>query len=259
MKYILITIYFLSVSLLAQQPITTQLIQKDSINADLFIAKNNFDNLYIIKDNILIKKSKNNTYNYSSIQLGNITSVHTFNPLKINAFYADLNTVVILDNRLTEIFKIDFNALDIYKNISHITTGFDNTLWLFNQDFQYLELYDYKTQTTRYKTIPITSKVLDLTSSYNYCWLLTQNYLYCYNYFGSLVYKIKNDNYLSVKANNEDLVIKKENGLIYYNHKTKSLSSIVLPNMLISQFSVTNQILYIYSRKTLYQYQFKID
>jgi len=259
MKPLLILLYFLSFSLLAQDSITTTLVQKDSIDADIFISKNNFENVYFIKDNALIKTSDRQSSNYSNIQLGKIASVHTFNPLKINVFYANLNTVIILDNRLAEVSKLDFNTIQPYKNVSHVTTGFDNTIWLFNQDFQYLELYDYKTQTSRYKTIPVASKVLDLTSNYNYCWLLTENNLYCYNYFGSLVYKIKNDGYSKIKASNEDLVIQKDQALIFYNHKTKALMPIALQNMLISQFFVTNQILYIYNRKSLFQYKLKTD
>lgn len=119
----------------AQNKILVDLTDKDSLNADVFISKNNFENLYYIKDNVLFKKSDKQTINYSNIQLGKITSVHTFNPLKINVLYSDLNTVVILDNRLAEVSKLDFNQQQPYKNISHITTGFDNTIWLFNQDF----------------------------------------------------------------------------------------------------------------------------
>ena len=64
-------------------------------------------------------------------------------------FYKDFNTVVILDNRLAEIYKIDFNTKQPYKNVSHITTGYDNALWLFNSDLQILELYDYKADKVR--------------------------------------------------------------------------------------------------------------
>ncbi|WP_397364828.1 hypothetical protein [Olleya sp. R77988] len=259
MKSITLLIFLLSFSLLAQDEITTTLQKQDSLKADVFVSKNNFESLYFIKDNTIIKKEKDQSYNYSNIQLGNITTVNTFNPLKINVFYADLNTIIILDNRLAEISKLDFNTSQPYKNISHVTTGFDNTLWLFNQDNQYLELYDYKTKKTRYKTIPVASKVLDLTSNYNFCWLLTEHYLYCYNYFGSVVYKVKNDGFLKIKASNENVIIQTENTLIFYNSKSKKLLPIILPNMLISQFSVTNQILYIYNRKLLYQYQLKTD
>ena len=84
-----------------------------------------------------------------TVQLGNITSANAFNPLKINLFYKNFNTVIILDNRLAEIFKIDFNTVQPYKNVSHISTGYDNTLWIFNPDLQQLELFDYKTNQIR--------------------------------------------------------------------------------------------------------------
>src|SRR5690606_38794399 len=136
--------------------------------------------------NILFKKSaevKGIDIGYNNFQLGDITSVNTFNPLKINVFYRDFNTVVVLNNSLTEIFKIDFNTIQPYKNVTHISSGFDNTLWIFNQDTQNLELYDYKTNTARAKTLPIKGSVLDLKSNHDTCWLLTKNHLYVYNYF----------------------------------------------------------------------------
>lgn len=259
MKAYLFLLYFFSLPIVAQEKIQTVFIQKDSLDTDTFISKNTFGDYYYIKDNALIKKSDNNLTSYSNIQLGKITTVNTFNPLKTNLFYKDLNTVIILDNRVTEITKTDFNTLQPYRNISHITTGFDNTIWVFNQDYQYLELYDYKTQTTRLKTIPINSKVIDITSNYNLCWLLTEKHLYCYNYFGSLVYKFENNGYTSIKSVNKNLVIQKQNSLLFFDQKNKSLTPIELPNLLIKQFHVTNQILYIYSNKSVHQYQLKTN
>ena len=43
------------------------------------------------------------------MQLGEISSIDAFNALKTTVFYRDFNTVIILDNRLSEIMKIDFN------------------------------------------------------------------------------------------------------------------------------------------------------
>ena len=259
MKRLLTLLILVTFSCFSQEEITVALLQKDSLNADTFVAKDNFDATYFTKNNALKKATVKDTINYSNFQLGQMTSVNAFNPLKINVFYSDFNTIIILDNRLAEVAKIDFNTTENYKNISHITTGFDNTIWVFNQDYQYLELYDYQTKKTRYKTIPVSSKVLDVTSNYNYCWLLTEKHLYCYNYFGSVVYKLPNNGFTKLQATKEDLIITSENGLIYYDSKNKKQKAIVLPKMLINQFFVTNQILYIYTLKTLYKYQLKTN
>ncbi len=259
MKAYTLILFLISCFCFCQNKISCELLNKETLIADKFISKDNFNSTYIIKDNSLIKITALDTLRYSNFQLGNNLEVNTFNPLKINLFYSNFNTVIILDNRLAEIAKVDFNTIPEYKNISHITTGFDNTIWVFNQDFQQLELFDFKTLKTRYKTIPVSSKVLSLTSNYNYCWLLTQNYLYCYNYFGSLVYKLPNNGFINLQATKENLIIEDQNGLSYYNSKDKQKIEIEQPNMLINQFFVTNQILYIYTLKTLYKYQLKTD
>ena len=237
-------------------------MEKLEFDADTLVSTDNFETTYYISDNILFKKSKEVKgldIGYNNFQLGNISTVNPFNPLKINVFYRDFNTVVVLDNRLAEIFKIDFNKVDPYRNISYVSTGYDNTLWVFNQDNQELELYDYKSNTTRAKTLPIKGDVLDLKSNYNHCWLLTKHHLYVYNYFGSLIKKMKNNGYTSISENNDDIVLKKDNKLFYLKDKTENSIPIDLPNLLINQFFVTNETLYIYDGINLHKFKLKIN
>jgi hypothetical protein len=244
----------------SQEFIEATFIKKIELIADTFVSTNNFETTFYILDNVLLKNSKeikSRDIGYSNFQLGNITSVNTFNPLKINIFYRDFNTVLILDNRLAEIFKIDFNSQSNYKNVSHITTGSDNTIWVFNQNTQQIELFDYKTNTTRAKTLPIQSAVLDLKSNYNYCWVLTEKQLYMYDYFGNLIKKVKNQGFTSVVIDNENIILKKENDLFYMKKNSENVIPISLPNLLINQFFVTNETLYIYNNETLQQFQLK--
>ncbi|MGE5942879.1 MAG: hypothetical protein ACM31G_00935 [Flavobacteriales bacterium] len=258
MKHLIIT--FLSLSIVSQDSIEPTFIEKTKFTADTLVSVNDFDTAFYISENILFKKSKEVKgidIGYNNFQLGNITSVNTFNPLKINVFYRNFNTVVVLDNRLAEMFKIDFNTIQPYKNVTHISTGFDNTLWIFNQDTQDLELYDYKTNTTRAKTLPIKGPVLDLKSNYNTCWLLTEDYLYVYNYFGSLLEKIKNNGYTEMIENDGNIILKKDNKLFYLKGNQDMPNAIKLPNLLINQFFVTNETLYIYDGE--YLHKFKIN
>jgi hypothetical protein len=221
------------------------------------IGIDNFGSIYTINQATFSKKEDNKTLTYSNVQLGPITSANVFNPLKINLFYKNFNTALILDNRLSEIFKIDFNSKQPYKNVTHISTGYDNTLWIFNQDIQQLELYDYKADKVRATTIPVQSNVLDMTSNYNYCWLLTENYLYTYNYFGSVLSKLKNDGFSEIAEDNGNLIIKSNHKLLFIAKDTKSLIPIILPELLINRFLLTNETLYIYDGETLHQFQLK--
>jgi len=246
-------------TIFSQKPIQVELLSKEPTKNQSIISIDNFNSSYFLKDNTLIKQTTDQTFNYTNVQLGTISSINTFNPLKINLFFRDFNTVIILDNRLAEIYKIDFNANKSYNNISHISTGYDNTLWVFNLDTQQLELFDYKANTTKTRSLPLVSELLDITSNYNYCWLLTEEYLYKFNYFGTNILKLKNSGFTSVDNFNEHLILQKDEKLFYLKNDTSDPIEIQLPKLLINDFFVNNETLYIYDNEFLYKYQLKIN
>ncbi len=258
MQKLLYLLFLFGFTCFAQQQVRASLKDSIPLKAKSIFGVDPYGTLYYTTDNNSFhKKAIDTTITYANFQLGEITSANTFNSLKINLFYRDFNTVVILDNRLAEIFKIDFNTTQPYKNVSFISTGFDSTLWIFNQDFQYLELYDYKTNKIRLKTVPVQSDALDLKSDYNNCYLLTENYLYIYNYFGSLIAKHKNEGYESLAFSEAHLVLKKADQFYILEKNKTDIQSIEHPNLLINQFLVTNETLYIYDDEILRQYQLK--
>ncbi|WP_231928733.1 hypothetical protein [Formosa sp. Hel1_31_208] len=251
---------FFSTLAVGQSTMTLNIKETIALKADHIVAVDNFETIYYTVSNILYKKPKNQpSINYSNVQLGIPTTVNAYNPLKINMFFQDFNSVVILDNRLAEIYKIDFNQLQPYRFVTHVSTGYDNTLWVFNQEIQQLELYDYKTNKRRITTVPVQSNVLDLKSDYNYCWMLTENYLYQYTYFGSLISKIENKGYTSMALNNENLVLKSDASLFYKSKKSDAIIPLKTPKLLINQFLLTNETLYIYDSEKLHIYQLKIE
>ena len=260
MKSITFLLFFISITAFPQKTIKTSFIKTIEIKAEAIISIEKFSGSEVIKyvDNeTLFKKVKNSIfYNYSNIQLGEITSVDAFSPLKIKLFYKNFNTVIVLDNRLAETDKVDFNTVEPYKNVSHVSTGFGNKLWIFNQDLQQLELYNYKTNEVSARSLPIQSNIIDLKSSYNSCWLLTKNYLYKYDSYGSLIYKIKNENYTAIALDYHDnILLKSANNLFYLRDNNQTITQIEIPKLLIKQFLVTNGSLYIYDDEFLHEYQ----
>lgn len=259
MKFYYYIILLFTVSLSSQSTIDATLVKDTIFNVDTFVAADTFGTVFSITNNTLYKNSEDNPLNYSNIQLGEITSTNTFNPLKINVFYKDFNTVIILDNRLAEVYKIDFNTSENYRNITRVSTGSDTTIWIFNQDTQQLELFDYKTNKARAKTLPIQDKVIAMTSNYNYCWVLTESQLLVYNYTGSLLNKIENNHFIALSESNNTIILSTKNKLYYLDNKNNSFNPISIPNLLINQFFVTNEIAYIYSNNKLYKYQLKLN
>ena len=118
-----------------------------------------------------------------------------------------------------------------------------------------LELFDFITLETTFKTNPITSPIIDMTSDYNYVWLLTEKELMCFNYRGSLIYKLKNTGYTKIKNLDENLILQKDNNLFFYHKKKKEIEPIDIPKQLINSFFVSQQNLYIYGLKKINKYQ----
>ena len=239
----------------SQQSIEARFLKKTKVDWEQFVGVDQFDVLYFIKDKTLYKKQKNKIQSYSNLQLGKIDYVQVFNTLKIVAFHKDQNTVVLLDNRLAELFEINFNIITPYRLLNNIALGSDTTFWLFNALTLQLELFDYETRKTKLSTIPLEDRALVMASDYNNIFALTESYLYQFNYTGSLLKKIKHDGFEDFKIMNGIFLFKKSNEIFYKSPNDNEFRVLELSKKIIKQFFVMNQTLYIYDGEFLNHYQ----
>jgi len=195
------------------------LISKTSTNNKEFKAVDNFSNLYFIKNNELIKISEKDTFYYRNNFYSNITSLDAKNPLRIQLFYEDFNSLLVLDNKLSEISKVDFNFLEPTKTVSKVSASSDNNIWIFNELNSKLELFNYINQKSKVINYEISGEIISLVSNYKYCWVLTDTHIYKFNYFGSLIDKTKANNIEEIVNFNDVLIFKRDNELFYYDEK----------------------------------------
>ena len=239
----------------SQTSLSADLVASTSFEWDTFVGVDSFESVYFLKSNTLYKKNSQGLQNYSNLDKGAIDEVSVFNALKLALFYKDFNSVTLLDNRLADLITIDFNTLSPLRTLSHISNGNDTTFWLFDSNTLQLELFDYNTSKTRVKTGPFQNEILGLDSDYNYCWVLTENELHCYNYMGSLILKLSHEGFTDLKLWNGILFLLKENTIYYKLKDSDSFLILNLPKVLVKQFFVTNQTLYIYDEEFLHHYQ----
>ena len=250
--YLILLFYYWGFS---QTSLTAKLVESTPFDWDSFVGVDPFESLYFLKSNTLFKKNSQGLQNYSNLAKGAISDVSVFNALRLTLFYKDFNSVTLLDNRLAELISIDFNIINPLRTLSHISYGNDNSFWLFDSNTLQLELFDYNTSKTRVKTVPFQNEILALDSDYNNCWVLTEKELQCYNYIGSLISKQPQEGFTDLKLWNGVLFLQKEN-LIYYKLKNnETFLALNLPKILVKQFFVTNQTLYIYDEESLHHYQ----
>ena len=255
MKHTLYLILFFNCLGFSQTSLSTDLATSTPFEWDAFVGVDSFESIYFLKSNTLFKKNSQGLQNYSNLDKGAIEEVSVFNALKLALFYKDFNSVTLLDNRLAELITIDFNTLNPLRTLSHISNGNDTTFWLFDSNTLQLELFDYNTSKTRVKTSPFQNEILGLDSDYNYCWVLLENELHCYNYMGSLISKLSHEGFTDLKLWNGILFLLKENMIYYKQKNSDSFLILNLPKVLVKQFFVTNQTLYIYDEEFLHHYQ----
>jgi len=227
-------------------------VEKKSIDADSFIGYDSYNDLFFIKDQVLYKKTKSALYNFKDFQLGEIHSVDIINPMNIAVYYQDFNTVVLLDNKLTEIERINFNTLSEFINTSQVSVAANNSLWVFNIDSQQVELYNYRSQNKVLVSQPIHGDVVSIASNFNYCFVLTEEKIRAYNIYGSLLAEINNEDFVKIIQLNENLLALKNNKLYYIDKETQEITKIKTPEIIIKDLQLSQEFLYIYDGKQIH-------
>lgn len=98
------------------------------------IQIDNLQNIYILtKDNKVVKytDSFEKQYEYSNNLLGEIKSIDATNPQKILCFVQNFNRILVLDNFLAEINKIDLSTSE-FLDVSVVARSNDNQIWIFD-------------------------------------------------------------------------------------------------------------------------------
>ena len=230
-------------------------VEKTDLDVDTFIGIDSYNGLFYIKDQVLYKRAANSVFNFKDFQLGDIHSVDITNPMNIAVYYSDFNTVVLLDNRLTEIERINFNYLTDFTNTSSATLAANNSLWIFNIDLQQLELYNYRSQNKVSVSQPIQGAVLSQASNINYCFILTEKKIRAYNIYGSLISELDHDGFQKIIQLNENLLALKNNEIYFIAKESKQIDKIKSPEINIKDLQLTQDFLYIYDGKKLHTFK----
>ena len=253
---IITVVYLIYFSVLGNEnSLELKLISKKETTNENIRGIDNLNNIYSIKNNELIKSSDVRDYYYRNNLYSNISSIDVRNNLKIKLFYEDSNSLVVLDNKLSEISKINFNIISPNKIISKFSASNDNNIWVYNELNSKIELYNYINNTFRIVNSEISGEVISLESNYKYCWVLTDSQIYKFNYFGSLITKTAVNNIQQIEIFNDNLFFKKDNELFYYDQDLLIEYKLDLENLLIKDFFVINQSLYIYDSEHFIKYQ----
>ena len=227
------------------------------IECDIFLGFDNQQNKYSIKNNILIKNSETITYQYNNLGLGKITRVDFQNPLQIVVFYKNFNTVVLLDNQLNEIKKIDFNLKSTPVTLEAVALSSQNQIWIYDSISSKIGLYNVNTYAFKWISTMLENPISYYESDYtHFYWTDVNLSLYRISIYGTiekLVILPKFEAIQLTKSNN--LIYQIEHQLYYYDLTSKSSSKIAIDEKIISKFFFRDGILSIFTQNEITNYK----
>lgn len=253
MKYILFTILFISQFAIAQK---WQLQQSVPLEADNFIGVDSYSYTYWVMDNVLHKQERDIKYTFSDKLLGSIQSVDLTNPLSVLVFYYQSQTVVVLDNKFNEIDRVLFSQYPEFMEVETIGNAGSRRLWIGNTASQRLELLDYRSKNLEAISQSFTGEILEQVSDYNYCYIRTNNNIYLYNSYGSVLQKLSATSYERMFTASKGVVLQKEEGWYYWGQgQTKpERMAIKLDGINVRNLFYARQACYVFDGTQLHTY-----
>ncbi|WP_339611231.1 hypothetical protein [uncultured Planktosalinus sp.] len=253
MKALLFFIVLFSVTGFAQGSFTLEPVEQFPLKANRFIGVDHLGSYYSVSNNTLFKKAGTEVFQYKDFQLGVPGAVDLLNPLKITLFYPAYQTAVILDNKLNEIKRISFAMKPPFLNIKNATTANDNRLWVFNEDSQQLELYNFRDQINKVLSRPISETYQGQLSDYNYCYVFTETQLRLYNIYGSLLRRISLENIEKSSLSGERLMVLSDKQLNLFSQQLEQKDAVKTPEITIKDLFLSGEFLYIYDGEIIHK------
>ena len=259
MKKVMLLLIIASFSVVSSQNQKLTALKTDSIHfdGDQFLGYDPFGFYYTVKNNVFSKIKTRDTLEYKNISLGKISKVDLQNPLKIVLFYENFNTVIVLDNRLNEIQKINFSENIIPIVATAIGIASMNQLWIYNSMNQQLGLYDYLNKEYKTISVPFTESIKNYSSDFNiFHWVDLKNNWYTCDIFGRITIKGKITDFESIAIINENqLIYSKDSRLFLQDLEKDKKTEIEISEKTFKKFYYKDQILSIFTSTGITNYK----
>lgn len=240
-----------------EQSLKAQFISVQKTDADEFVGFDSLEDLYFIKNNIFYKKHKDKLWQYKNLSLGKITKIDLQNPLKIVLFYENFNTVVTLDNQLSETQKINFSENEIPILVTATGIASQNRLWIYNSLTQQIGLFDYLKNTYQSITPSFPENLKFYYSDFNtFQWIDDKLNWYSCDVFGKITTLGKIPDFDQIQVVSNSSVLYKKNNVLHFYTLTDNKDTLIdFDKKTFENFYYRDQILSIFTNQEITTYK----
>jgi hypothetical protein len=256
----LFCLFQLTMAVAQGQDIKTTLISTQKSDFDGFDGFDGIGNLYYIDNNILFKKTENELWQYKNVTLGKITKVDFQNQLKIMLYYENFNTIILLDNQLSETQKINLSENEIPILATAAGIASQNRLWIYNSLTQQIGLYDYLKNTFQSITPSFEGDLKYYESDFNsFQWIDNKLNWYSCDVFGKIrtLGKVADFDQIQV-VSNQKIIFSKDGKLFIQDLIKDRIYIIENVEKSFINFFYKDQILSIFTNQKITNYKISI-
>lgn len=236
--------------------------KKDSTTliADHFLGYDQFGFYYSVKNNVLSKSKKDESFEYKNISLGKPTKIDIQNPLKIILFYENFNTIILLDNQLSETQKINLSENDFPIMATATGIASQNKLWIYNSLTQQIGLFDYLKNTFQTITPAFQGNIKYYQSDFNtFQWIDNNLNWFSCDVFGKITNLGRVADFDQAQITiNQSIIFSKEEKLYVQDFKTSTIAPIENVEKSFKNFYYKDQILSIFTNQGISNYKISI-
>jgi hypothetical protein len=235
-------------------------LDSTALIADHFLGYDQFGFYYSIKNNVLSKCNKEKSFEYKNISLGKPTKIDIQNPLKIMLFYENFNTIILLDNQLSETQKINISENDVPIMATATGIASQNKLWIYNSLTQQIGLFDYLKNTFQTITPAFQGNIKYYQTDFNtFQWIDNNLNWFSCDVFGKITNLGRVADFDQAQITiNQSIIFSKEESLYVQNFKTSTIAPIENVEKSFKNFYYKDQILSIFTNQGISNYKISI-
>ncbi|MDN6280340.1 MAG: hypothetical protein L0J45_04985 [Psychroflexus sp.] len=234
------------------QSLALEFQQSRVFEAEIFHGVDDFGAFYFSSDGVLYKQTAQEKNSFQDFHLGEISHVDLLNPLRISVFYKNANTVVLLDNRLNEINRIDFSSLKDPISAEYASTSRKNQLWVIDALSRSLLNFDIKDLKIISKSLPLSTPYISFTSDYNTFIYSKLHALQTYSTYATFIKAIPAMPIGQIQLNQGRVLYQSDQDLVLINIKTADEIKLKVPDILVQDFHLNGENLYLYDGKEIH-------
>lgn len=224
-----------------------------------FASFDHLDDFYLVKNNQLTKQTKENSYNYSNLLYGEVTSIDIRNPFQILVFYKDFQSFVVLDNQLNEISNVNFSVQFPELDVISVSASNKNHYWVLDGISRRIFLFDVGQNILKPVSVPFENKFSDWNSNANSFFIESNHIIYTYDIYGKVTQMSFSIEFDKIDLISSTTFISQYNqDLFYHNLDSNQNLKINLKNNNIVSFQINNEILTIFTDTEINIYKLKI-